>query len=192
MKYLFFDTETSGLPRSYRASVNDLENWPRVVQLSWILTNEKGRKLSAGDYIIKPVGFSIPTSASRIHGITTQKACERGDLLELVLCRFMKDLFEADCFVCHNVEFDYNVLAAEMLRVFGKEFLSEMHSHCTMQESTDFCEIETPNGYKWPTLQELHEKLFGKKFSGAHNSAADVLATKKCFFALKEEGVIND
>jgi len=29
--YLFFDTETTGLPRNWKAPVTDLDNWPRMV-----------------------------------------------------------------------------------------------------------------------------------------------------------------
>jgi DNA polymerase III subunit epsilon len=29
--YLFFDTETTGIPRNYKAPVADLQNWPRLV-----------------------------------------------------------------------------------------------------------------------------------------------------------------
>ena len=34
--YLFFDTETTGLPRRWNAPVTDVDNWPRLVQLAWI------------------------------------------------------------------------------------------------------------------------------------------------------------
>jgi hypothetical protein len=34
--YLFFDTETTGLPKNYKAPVTDLNNWPRLVQLAWL------------------------------------------------------------------------------------------------------------------------------------------------------------
>ena len=34
--YLFFDTETTGLPRNWSAPVSDLNNWPRLVQIAWI------------------------------------------------------------------------------------------------------------------------------------------------------------
>lgn len=32
--YLFFDTETTGLPKNWKAPVSDLNNWPRLVQLA--------------------------------------------------------------------------------------------------------------------------------------------------------------
>jgi hypothetical protein len=28
--YLFFDTETTGLPKNWKAPVTDLNNWPRM------------------------------------------------------------------------------------------------------------------------------------------------------------------
>ena len=83
--YLFFDTETTGLPRTYRASIKDLENWPRVVQLAWLMYSNSGKLLSENDYIIKPEGFMIPKEATKIHGITTKKALADGNDLSLVL-----------------------------------------------------------------------------------------------------------
>jgi len=34
--YLFFDTETTGLPKNWKAPIEDLNNWPRLVQLAWL------------------------------------------------------------------------------------------------------------------------------------------------------------
>jgi hypothetical protein len=34
--YLFFDTETTGLPSNYKAPATDLNNSPRLVQLAWL------------------------------------------------------------------------------------------------------------------------------------------------------------
>ena len=35
--YLFFDTETTGLPRSWKAPITDSNNWPRLVQIAWLV-----------------------------------------------------------------------------------------------------------------------------------------------------------
>ena len=35
--YLIFDTETTGLPRNFKAPITDTDNWPRVVQLGTML-----------------------------------------------------------------------------------------------------------------------------------------------------------
>jgi len=79
--YLFFDTETTGLPRNWKAPVTDLNNWPRLVQLAYLLYDENGNKITGGDYIIKPEGFTIPINASRIHGISTERAIREGNIM---------------------------------------------------------------------------------------------------------------
>jgi hypothetical protein len=61
---LFFDTETTGLPKNWKAPVTDLNNWPRLVQLAFLLYDKSGNLVSSGDYIIKPDGFSIPFESS--------------------------------------------------------------------------------------------------------------------------------
>ena len=64
--YLFFDTETTGLPKRWNAPVTDLENWPRLVQLAWIMYDDRGNMLESRDVIVKPEGFTIPPEASRV------------------------------------------------------------------------------------------------------------------------------
>ena len=73
--YLFLDTETTGLPRNYDAPSSDTRNWPRLVQLSWLLTTSKGKIINKGNYIVKPKGFVIPKASSDIHGISTEYYC---------------------------------------------------------------------------------------------------------------------
>jgi hypothetical protein len=48
-----------------------------------------------------------------------------------------------------------------------------------------------PYGYKWPTLPELHLKLFGKKVKEAHDAAVDVATCSKCFSELRRLGIIR-
>ena len=62
MRYLFFDTETTGVPQDYKAPSSDTDNWPRMVQLAWILTDDEGSRLHSGNLIIRPDGFEIPVS----------------------------------------------------------------------------------------------------------------------------------
>lgn len=86
-KILFFDTETTGVPRDYKAPVTDSDNWPRLVQLGWIVSNANGDVIKERNYLISPNGyFIIPEEAAKVHGITTFKANSEGhDLLEVYL-----------------------------------------------------------------------------------------------------------
>ena len=85
MRILFFDTETTGLPKDWKAPVEQLDNWPRLVQIAWQVFNQEGDLLEEHEYIIKPIGFIIPSEASAVHKITTEKALESGvDLLTIL------------------------------------------------------------------------------------------------------------
>lgn len=103
--YVFFDTETNGLPKSWKAEPTDVDNWPRIIQLAFIVTDE-----------------------------------------------------------------DFN-------------------------EVERYCELIQPDGWKIPKekfwLEELHKKLFGHVFDGAHDALADVSATVRCAKELVAMGYIN-
>lgn len=188
--YLFFDTETTGVPRNYKAPVSDSANWPRLVQLGWILTDHEGNEIRSSNYIIKPEGFTIPTEASKIHGITTERALAEGISLLQVLQEFSNDLEKIQNIIGHNIEFDKNIIAAELYRNRMPYSFTKWRSYCTMHSSTDFCAIRGPYGYKWPTLVELYKKLFGCTFDDAHNAFADITATKECFWEMRKRGII--
>jgi DNA polymerase III subunit epsilon len=188
--YLFFDTETTGLPRNWKAPVTDLSNWPRLVQLAFLYYDGNGKKISGGDFIIKPEGFTIPADASRIHGISTEIALNDGHRLTKVLEDFQSLITEAEVLVAHNMSFDEKIVGAEFLRVGMKNSIPGKRKICTMQSTTNFCAINGPYGYKWPKLSELHYKLFRTGFDEAHNAAVDINATAKCFWELKRLGKI--
>lgn len=188
--YLFFDTETTGLPRNWKAPVTDLSNWPRLVQLAYLFYDKTGGIISSGDYIIKPEGFTIPTDASRIHGISTQKALNEGKSLLVVLQDFNALIAQAEALVAHNISFDEKIIGAEFLRVGMSNPLPQKRKICTMESTTSFCAIAGPYGYKWPKLSELHYKLFRSGFEEAHNASVDITATARCFWELKRIGKI--
>jgi len=188
--YLFFDTETTGLPTNWKASVSDINNWPRIVQIAWTLSSQEDRRLESKDFIIKPEGFTIPKESSDVHGISTEQANEEGkDLLD-VLTEFDKDLNKSNRLVAHNISFDEKVLGAEFIRKGIENDFFEKRRLCTMQKSTDYCKLPGRYGYKWPTLSELHNILFGKDFENTHNAMGDVIATENCFWKLRDLGIV--
>ena len=190
--YIFIDTETTGVPIDYNAPASNTRNWPRLVQLGWIVTDEEGNVLSQGNEIVKPEGFVIPADAAQVHGITTEKAQRDGKPLREVIEAFLKDARQTKCFVGHNISFDQKVVGAELYRLGIPDTISTAKSRCTMQEGKDFCKIPGSYGYKWPKLQELYRKLFGCDFEDAHDAMADITATKKCFFEILKRNATVD
>jgi DNA polymerase III subunit alpha len=191
--YLIFDTETTGVPHNKTAPLSDLDNWPRIVQIAWELHDNKGGLLSQHNYIIKPEGFDIPYKAEQIHGISTKRALEEGHELNKILALFTKDLDNSSVLVGHNIEFDINILGAELLRQnLSTDKLLAATKVDTGLVSVEFCQLSGgPGGrLKMPRLTELHEKLFGKDFGDAHDASYDVAATARCFFGLIKEKVV--
>lgn len=189
--YLFFDTETTGLPKKWNAPVSDTDNWPRLVQIAWLQYDSTGMRLSEQDYIIKPDGFTIPEDASRVHGITTERANNEGINLKRVLEEFTSLIDESQVLVAHNMNFDEKIIGAEFVREGIKNSLFETERLCTMKAATDYCRLPGKYGYKWPKLSELHVKLFDADFEEAHNASVDITACAKCFWELKKRGIIK-
>ncbi len=190
LMYLFFDTETTGLPKNWKAPITDFVNWPRLVQLAFLYYDGNGNKISGGDFIIKPEGFTIPSDASKIHRITNEKAVSEGQHIKFVLQQFNDLVKKASYLVAHNMSFDEKIIGAEFLRNGMTNSLQTKNKICTMEKTTNFCAIKGPYGYKWPKLSELYYKLFKSDFDEAHNAAVDITATAKCFWELKRIGEI--
>ncbi len=200
--YLIFDTETTGLPKNYKAPITDTDNWPRCIQIAWQLHDEKGELLEHADFLVKPDGFDIPFQSEQIHGISTELATEQGVPLMEVLEKFKEVLGKAKFVVGQNIDFDINVMGCELFRMGVETPMMEMPVLDTCTEVTaQLCQIPGGRGgkFKLPTLTELHEFLFGVPFSEAHNATADVEATTRCFLELirirsfsKEELLLDD
>jgi len=164
--YLIFDTETTGLPKSWNAPITDTNNWPRCIQIAWQLHDE---------------------FAERIHGISTDLAIEQGIELDEGLALFNEALQKTKFVVGQNVAFDLNIMGCEFHRLGVENNLMELPVLDTCTEHTaTLCQIPGGRGgkFKLPTLTELHQHLFGSGFGEAHNATADVEATTRCFLEL--------
>ncbi|MDI9308729.1 MAG: DNA polymerase III subunit alpha [Limnohabitans sp.] len=193
--YLIFDTETTGLPRSWSAPITDTDNWPRCIQIAWQLHDEMGKLIEHQDYLVKPEGFNIPYDAERIHGISTELAMEQGISLQEVLEKFNIALSKAKYIVGQNVGFDVNIMGCEFHRMSISSDMVKMPVLDTCTETTAEL-LKLPGGrggkFKLPTLTELHEYLFSEPFAEAHNATADVEATTRCFLELIKREIFTE
>ena len=177
VKYIVFDTETTGLPTDYNASPTNSDAWPRMVQIAWILADKHGNEIDKQSYIIKPDGYKIPKKASDIHRITTEQALNEGLPLMRVLEKFIKSLKKADRIVGHNISFDKKVVLAEMYRlafIRAAESMYDIDSYCTMKDTSHISR-------KWLKLGILYKHLFNEDFDNAHDALADVEATNRIY-----------
>ena len=185
--YLIFDTETTGLPKNWKAPISDTDNWPRCVQIAWQLHDELGNLVEANSFIIKPHGYDIPYESEKIHGISTRLAELEGEKLEIVLKEFNNSILKSKFIIGHNVNFDLNVIGCEFYRLntLSNIELTDVLDTCTETTAT-LCKLPGGRGgkFKLPTLTELHQFLFSAPFQDAHNATADVEATARCFLEL--------
>lgn len=199
MKVLVFDTETTGLPTERNPSIMETTSWPHVLQLSYILyDSETKRIIEMQDNLIKiPTGVEITPGSEAIHHITRLMCEDRGIDIRDALNKFNKTLDKADVIVGHNISFDKRLIMVECIRTNIRQRFTvngaKIAEYCTMKRSSELCQIERTNSttgetyFKYPTLSELHNKLFGFKPNGAHNAFADILICLRCYTTIVEE-----
>ena len=204
---LVFDTETTDLPPDGVRNVNlkTINKWPHIVQFSYVLYNdETNRLLKTFDRIVKlPENVVMSKSNIAIHGITNERMKEKGVSLLTFLDEFMIDFVNADKIICHHRDFDIKMVMVEILRKITYE-LTYFHAECyqeyfdllnscnkyvcTMRETVDLCAIERINSrgpyLKFPSLSELHFKLYNIVPHNLHNSLYDVLVCLRCYCQL--------
>lgn len=185
---IVFDTETTGLPKSWKAKMTDVDNWPRVIQLAWAVISPAGETIRETCVLIRPDGWEIPNQKFWIdNGFTTEGNKAKGIPLKNALLLFIKDLNSCNGMVAHNMAFDYPVLGAEMIRL-GMRAKRKLPQYCTMQSSIDHCNLPRK---KFPKLEELHHILFDECMEGAHDAMNDVRACAKCYVELVRLGLIT-
>lgn len=187
------DVESNGKAKNFKAPMTDLNNWPRISQLAWQIYSRDGTLLKERQSIIQPDGWTIPVEEFFIENNMSTERCEQeGVSLPWLFGEFLSDFNECSVIVCHNIAFDKNVIGAELLRYDMRPIKRNYTWICTMLSSVDFCQLPGNYGsFKWPTLIELHQKLFNKGFDSAHDALGDVKACADCLFELIKRGVIT-
>ncbi|ACL17584.1 3'-5' exonuclease [Methanosphaerula palustris] len=184
--YLFFDTETTGLPKKKHASMHRVANWPRIVELGWVLTDTKGTVIEEAGLLVRPDGFSVPAESTAIHGITTEQATEQGSAISEVLARFLLALEQSELICGHQVSFDHRVVGAELIRAGMPVDQLDKPRFCTMEASKTLNRSATGHSPHPLSLSALYLHLFDEPFAGAHRALADAKACAACFFVIRD------
>lgn len=198
MKVLVFDTETTGLlPSRFPLMTSNIDTFPYIVQLSYIIYDTDKHKIlhEQNNIIILPDKAEMSEQAVAVHGISKQLAKNRGIHIESALEILSLYLQQCKMVVAHNIDFDMTMVEAECLRAKIKyPFTSEKIYYCTMNKTKDMCNIIRkfrnigPYGQlrmesyiKKPTLRELHMHLFNTTPKGLHDAMVDVRVCLRCF-----------
>ena len=192
---LFFDTETTGIPdRSAKWDV-DFNEYPRIVQIAWMIGEH------AESHIIRPDGWEIPDDTVEIHGITTEYAMEHGEPFVSVIARFLDFATNAGLLCGHNIHFDTGIVKANILRELGREFynandveqaLYKGKRIDTMRSTMKWVDARNSWGkLKFPNLGELYARCFPGETFPAHDALADTKAVARCLPVILELGLVE-
>lgn len=193
---LVLDTETTGLaPRNGDPQAYNLYNGARMIEIAWEKRALDGTFHSRESYLIAPMGFSIPSAATNVHGISTEEAVAQGHAIEFVWDKLLAALENVVVLVAHNMEFDNAIIMSEMYRyaqVVAPTKGTTTHisrllnvwngikKECTMRIGA----AKLNNG-KWPKLATLHALCFNVPPDGTlHRAAEDTAICARIYFHL--------
>jgi DNA polymerase-3 subunit alpha len=189
MNKIVFDLETSGLPIRkgfddyFDPSLVHCYNSSRIVQLGYIVMDEKNKEIKRYSSIIIPKDFEI--NNEHIHNISQEKALKDGKPLGDILKVFFQDVKTSRLLISHNIKFDFNILMSELYRAGLNNMIKEFGNkklYCTMNESK-----KKYNLNKTPKLIELFSYLYqGKKWEQIHDALDDAECCMLCYVKIQE------
>lgn len=194
--YLIIDIETIGFPKRKDLKFGDEPDYKdnqkydsaRMVQLSFMLCNDKLEEISIEDIIIKADGFNI--NNADIHGITNEISEKEGVICEDALNLLEKYLHKCSYIIAHNTAFDIPIIKNELYRAEMFDTIKEIETkiiYCTMKNTKNLVNIKNKYGIKYPSLAELYLYTFNECITNAHNSKYDVINLHKIVKKLFEE-----
>jgi len=196
-EYLIFDLETTGFPLKQNALISDFDNWPRVIQISWILLDKTGKLVNSENHYIS-LSEKIAADSVKVHGITDELLKRKGEPVKDVLLRFYKDIDNCRFVVAHGAGFDIPVIESEFLRENIKDVFVGKTIICTMEIAKNYCKLPALEigKYREPGLEEMFKCCFYPentklKIKGLHNASVDAAITAKCFIFFIENNILN-
>ncbi len=188
---VFVKTETTGFPDFQAPS--DAPHQPHIVSICAIKVDLKTR---VGTFImsaiIKPDGWEIPESATKVHGITTDEAMRIGRPESEVIAEF--NALRGDLpIVCHSAAFQNKVLRIAAKRFLDSETAEKWKTSeviCTAALTKPIVQVPAAKkGFKNPTLAQAYQHLFGRELVDQNSAVAAAHACKDVFFeAMKFQG----
>lgn len=214
MRVLIFDTETNGLPTTFRAPPEEEGAWPALVQLAWETWEVPSRDgegascVQSHSTLVRPKpGVAWSEGAEGVHGISEAVATRFGVPTTSALSLFLLCAQCCDVVVAHNLHFDLSVVRSALLHecAGGGVWPAHLREFCTMLGTVGV--VRAPHAakpqwrrqgdesFKWPKMTELHAHLFeGREYSppaghpaesaGAHDARYDTGAVAACLVEL--------
>lgn len=186
---LYLDFETDGYG-SFRPPTQ------KIVQMGYIFGIKEVSILNSEVSAVNP---KVP------HPFTAEYLSKHGVAFDEMMNTFLVDLRDCTSIVAHNAKFDLGCLKNELLNrcpenvniyehpLYG-EIINQLLKKTvidTMLLTTSICKIPGRFGYKWPSLEELHEFCFHEKpRETLHDALNDCKVTKRSLEHLVASGLL--
>jgi len=179
MNTILFDTETTGL---IVPEAQDIDAQPEIIEIYCAKIDQEFNLIGEFEYMLKPKK-PLSKKITEITGITEADLEGKPTFADIA--------FELSSFfvgthrmVAHNLPFDRNMLANELLRVDRLLKFPWPPEHiCTVQKSM-------PIEQRRINLTTLHKYATGKPLANAHRAKDDVFGLVRCFHWMCEKGMI--
>lgn len=189
--FLIFDIESHDYPGDSE-DPNDLENWPRIVQISWMILDREFKEVKSDSYYIN-IPIDISEGASGALNITNQFLRDNGVDIKVALNAFLEDLSIVQYIVGHDLKYKISTIDAELLRIGQERVVFKKKKFCTLKLSKKFLRI-FEDEREDPPLPFLIPFLYSGGYNdwNFHNSQKDVILTSRLFESMVEMDVVKE
>lgn len=172
MKFIIFDTETTGL---VLPAIAPLEKQPKIIELGVVLYDSATGETEDRNWLVNP-GQQITAEITKITGIKDEDLEGKPSFAEV--WEHARHMFAAaDVAVAHNAPFDTAMINNEANRI-GAQPVWPKEIVCTVQEHMHL------KGRRLK-LTELYEMATGKVLQQTHRASDDAAALLEALVALK-------
>jgi DNA polymerase III epsilon subunit-like protein len=177
---IFFDTETTGLPKAEAASLSEQ---PHMTEIYAVKLDDDFNFIADFKSLVK-VPVPVPEIITKITGINDKMLEDQPKFSDIY--NELVNLFLGETtMVAHNIAFDAAILRHELRRLdMHFKFPWPQKWICTVEKSMHI------RGHRLK-LTQLHEIATGKPHDEkAHRAEEDVAALVRCFMWLREKGEV--
>lgn len=179
MRTIVFDTETTGLieNRLRRLSIQ-----PWIVELFALkVDSDTGEDVDIFHSHFK-ADAPLSKDAAKVTGLTDEFLANH-EYFSTKINEIETFFNDSDILVGQNIMFDLNMMKLDFKRC-GRDFSWDGKILIDLLEVTEYVK-----GHRMK-LGDMYEHFFSERFSNAHEAEADVRATARIFFELKQRGEI--
>lgn len=189
MKYVFIDTETTGIFDFKQPA--DAPGQPRLAQLGMlVLEDVHAEPIRLGMYI-QPDGWVMDPGAEKVNGLSTEFLRQRGVPVLYALEQYAQLIDAGYVVIAYNASFDTKVMRGELRRAGWDDRFERTPNICVMRPLTNILKLPGRYGYKWPNLAEAC-RHFGITNEKAHDAMGDVEAAYQIFLRLHAAGLLPE